>query len=323
LVNPAEVLFIMHSLLDVPQPKLARLEYGLSSADRQAKWKAWRKEKYDGVEVNIVGGAYGPTWPQGTTHVLDFLADFPGLKALAVNVSGLKSLAPLSLAADSLEWLHIGGWMAPSKLSCQPLAGLRNLRSLSLARLPKDLDAIEALTGLEELSLLGFTFMSLDVVRPLKNLERLWVGFGSVQDIAPVAEAPQLKALELMRVRKLGDLSPAAGVKTLQYLALGDMKQVEQMPDCSQLKALRRVYLDTMNGITDLSGLTTAPNLEELIVVSSRIEADVFDPIVAHPKLKRVTVGLASRKAEAEVNARLGKRAVDVFGTKDEKIVLQ
>jgi hypothetical protein len=126
-----------------------------------------------------------------------------------------------------------------------------------------------------------------------------------------------------MRVRKLGDLSPAAGVKTLQYLALGDMKQVEQMPDCSQLKALRRVYLDTMNGITDLSGLTTAPNLEELIVVSSRIEADVFDPIVAHPKLKRVTVGLASRKAEAEVNARLGKRAVDVFGTKDEKIVLQ
>jgi hypothetical protein len=78
-----------------------------------------------------------------------------------------------------------------------------------------------------------------------------------------------------------------------------------------------------MNGITDLSGLAKAPSLEDLIVVESKIEAGVFDPIVAYPKLKRVTVGLASRKADAEVAARLGERAISVFGTKDEKYVLK
>jgi len=313
----------MHVMLDIPQPKLARLEYGLSSSERQSRWKKWREEGYDGIEVNMYGGFYGPEWPQNKTYSLDFLEDFPGLKAFLVLVSGLTSLEPLQLMSDSLEWLQVGGWMEPSKLSCKPIAECRKLKALSLARMPKDLEAIESLTGLDNLLFLGFTLKSLDVVRPLKNLEMLWVRFGSVPDIAPVAELPKLKALELMRIRKLGDLSPLSAVKTLQYLALGDMKQVEAMPDCSQLKALRRVYLDTMNGITDLSGLTTAPNLEDLIVVNSKIESAVFNPVIAYPKLKRVTVGLASRTAMADVDAKLGKRAINVFGTKDQKITLK
>jgi hypothetical protein len=313
----------MHSLLDVPRPKLARLEYGLSSADRKARWKQWRKEGYDGIEVNIYGGAYGPEWPQGTTHDLDFLEDFPGIKALNVTLSGLTSLEPLASASDSLEWLAVGGWMEPAKLSCQPIAQCRKLRSLSLARLPKHLEAIEALTGLEDLSFLGFTFKSLDVVRPLVNLEQLWIGFGSVPDIAPIGDLRKLKALEMLRVRKLGNLSPLSAVKSLQYLALGDMKQVDKMPDCSRLQSLRRVYLDTMNGITDLSGLTKAPKLEDLIVVQSKIEAEVFDPIIASPKPKRVTVGLASRKATADIDGKLGPRAVNLFGTKHEKFKLK
>ncbi len=249
----------MRSLLDIPQPKLARLEYGLSSADRHARWQAWRKEGYDGIEVSTLGDAYGPTWPEGKTHALGFLADFPGIKALHVLVSGLKSLEPLACVSDSLEWLAIGGWMEASKLSCQPIAGCRKLRSLSLTRLPKDLEAIQTLSGLSALSFLGFTFKSLDVVHPLVNLERLWVGFGSVPDIGPIGELPNLKALELMRVRKLSDLSPLSRLKTLQYLALEDMKKVAAMPNCSHLKRLRRVYLDTMNGVTDLNGLTKAP----------------------------------------------------------------
>ena len=101
------------------------------------------------------------------------------------------------------------------------------------------------------------------------------------------------------------------------------MKQIAAMPNCSRLKVLRRVYLDTMNGVIDLSGLTKAPNLEELIVVHSKIEAHVFDPIIAYPKLKRVTVGLASRTATKDVDAKLGPRAVNVFGTSHEKITLK
>lgn len=313
----------MHNLLDVPQPKLARLEYGLSASDRQAKWKTWKKAGYDGVEINIFGGADGPTWPKDKIHSLDVLDDLPGIEALNVQVSGLKSLEPLGAVRDSLRWLSIGGWMDQSKLSCRPIAECRKLRSLSLSRIPMDLDAIEALSGLEELSFLGYTFKSLDIVRPLKNLERLWIGFGSLPDIAPVAELKHLKSLELERVRKLDDLSPLSRATSLQYLALSDMKQAAVMPDCTQLNALRRVYLDTMNGVTDLSGLTKAKNLEDLIVVESKMDAAVFDPIIASPKPKRVTVGLASQKDTQAVEAKLGKRAANVFGTKDQKIALK
>jgi hypothetical protein len=313
----------MQPLLDDPRPKLARLEYGLSSKDRKARWKAWQEEGYDGIEVNILGGAFGPTWPENQRHSLDFLDDFPGIEALNVVVSDVESLEPLASVSDSLAWLAIGGWMEPSKLSCRPIAKCRKLRSLSLGRLPKDLEAIAELTGLEDLAFLGFTFKTLEVLRPLKNLEKLWIGFGSVPAIGPIGELPKLKALEMLRVRKLGDLSPLSSLKTLQFLALGDMKQVESMPDCSRLTSLRRVYLDTMNGVTDLSGLAEAPKLEDLIVVNSKIAPKVFEPIIRCTRPKRVTVGLASLKDTAEVDARLGPRAINIFGEPDKKLVLK
>lgn len=311
----------MLRLLDIPQPKLARLEYGLSSAERRTRWKAWQQEGYDGIDVDMFGGAFGPTWPQRKTFSLDFLADFPGLRALGIRVSALKSLDPLHLVADSLASLILV--VDPSKLSCQPIAGCHRLRSLSLGGLPKDVEAIASLTGLEALSLAGFTFPSLEFLRPVQALERLWICAGSLRSLEPLGEFPRLKALEVMMVRKLNDLSPLSGVKPLQYLALSDMKSIAAMPDCTQLKALRRVYLDTMNGITDLSGLTKAPHLEELIVVGSKIDAPVFDPVVASRRLKRVTIGLASRTAMAEINAKLGPRAVNLFGTPQEKFRLQ
>ena len=311
----------MRRLLEIPRPKLARLEHGLSSTERKARWKKWQREGFDGIEVNTCGAAFGPIWPMRKTHSLDFLADFPGLKALAVGLSALKSLDPLSLAADSLEWLVLG--VDPSKLSCRPIADCRKLRSLSVGGVPRDLEAIQSLSALKALELYGFTFESLDLVRPLKALERLWICSGCLIDIGPVRELPKLKAVGFMMVRKLDDLSPLAAVRTLQFFSLENMKQVTTMPDCSQLVALRRVYLDQMNGIIDLVGLTRAPKLEELIVVGSKIETHVFDPIIAYPKLKRGTVGLASQTAMKEINAKLGSRAVNLFGTAEEKFVLK
>lgn len=311
----------MHSLLEIPRPKLARLEHGLTSSEHQRRWKRWLKEGYDGIEVTIIGGAFGPTWPRGP-HGLDFLSDFQGLKALAVNVSSLDSLEPLSHVAGSLESLSLGGGEQPLKTSCRPIAHCHKLRSLSLARVPKDLDAIAQLTRLEDLSLLGFTLKSFDIIGDLKQLKKLWIGFGSVPNIDPISGLRKLKSLELLKVREVDDLAPLSRVVDLQYLAIGDMKQITSMPDCSMLKSLRRVYLDTMNGISDLSGLVTAPRLEDLIVINSKIEAGVFDSIIRALRPNRVTVGLASRKAEVAVEAALGQRSVSLFGTDDEKIRL-
>jgi hypothetical protein len=50
-------------MLKIPTPALARLEHGLSSAERKSRWKTWRKQGIEGIEINIFGGAYGPTWP--------------------------------------------------------------------------------------------------------------------------------------------------------------------------------------------------------------------------------------------------------------------
>ncbi len=50
----------------------------------------------------------------------------------------------------------------------------------------------------------------------------------------------------------------------------------ESLPDFSRLISLGRLHLETMNGLTDLSGAAMAPALEELIVASSRkLEARV------------------------------------------------
>jgi hypothetical protein len=313
----------MHNLLSLPRPKMPHLAYGLTESQLRAAAKNHVSKEVAGLTVSTIGGAFGPTWPVDGEHTLDFLKHFAGLKHLRIVLPNLTSLEPLRFVQDTLETLIIDGFEKPPKFSLGPIAHCRRLRWVGLVRAGKDLEVVWSLPELEELSLTGFRTSDLTPAKPLKKLRMFYVGFGGLENVEVLQMMPKLVAFQAMRTKGLSDLTPVATLTDLQYLALGDLAQVERFPDCSKLRKLRRAFLDTMNGIKDLTGLAKAPALEELIVINSKITADVFKPLVKHPKLKRATIGLASRKEEKAADAAFGARAVSVFGTEFEQFTLR
>ena len=308
----------MHSMLIGSTPEMPHLASGLQGkrlADAAAKILAMDEP---GLTVSTIGGAKGPTWPEAGGHSLDFLEHFTGLKHLSVNLPELTSLEPLRHVQETLETFHIGGFMKPSKASLAPLGGCRRLKSLSLTRMPKDVEVVWSLPKLEHLAFTGYRDADLQPTGVLKKLRTLYLGFGGMESIRLVDQMPNLAAIEILRTKGLGDLSPLSELAKLQFIALGDLAQVKSFPDCSKLRKLRRVYLDTLNGLEDLSGLLQAAALEDFILINSKVPPEVIVPLVKHRKLKRATIGLASRTAEKEVEEAFGERAVSVFGTEEE-----
>lgn len=68
------------------------------------------------------------------------------------------------------------------------------------------------------------------------------------------------------------------------------------------LSELRRVHLETMKGLSDLSSVAAAPVLEELLVLDmGHLHPEAFQPFVGHPRLRAATIGLGSTRKNAAV----------------------
>jgi hypothetical protein len=313
----------MHSMLRPRQPDLPHLAYHRNAkkfAEVSVKILA---QAEPGLTVSTVGGAFGPTWPPDVEHSLDFLEHFRGLNHLRVSLPNLSSLEPLVHVQDTLETLSIAGFEKPNKTSLAPLSQCLHLKSLGLTRMTKDVGVVWQLPNLEQLSFTGYNDRDLQPSNPHKKLRTIYLGFGGMEHIDLVGQMPNLAAIEIFRVKGLTDLSPLSSLTKLQYVALGDLSRITQFPNCSALRKLRRVYLDTLNGLEDLSGLLLAPALEDLIAVNCRVQPDVVMPLAKHRKLKRATIGLSSLSATRNVDEAFGTRAINVFGTSEELFTLQ
>ena len=75
------------------------------------------------------------------------------------------------------------------------------------------------------------------------------------------------------------------------------LRQVNVLPPMRGLTSLRRVWLETMKGVTDLSPLRDAPALRQLALVDmSHLQPEALRPLVGHPTLTDLRAGLGSKK---------------------------
>jgi hypothetical protein len=75
------------------------------------------------------------------------------------------------------------------------------------------------------------------------------------------------------------------------------LRNVRPIPDLSKLTAFRRIALEDMKGLQDISALTEAPALEELIHVSAQgIEPAQYVDLLKSKPLKPLRVGFRSLK---------------------------
>jgi hypothetical protein len=121
-------------------------------------------------------------------------------------------------------------------------------------------------------------------------------------------------------IRGLADLTPIASVRTLQFLFLQALRNVEALPSMARLHLLRRLRLQTMKGLTDLRVAAKAPALEELVALDMRhLEPEAFRPFRESRTLRKATVDLGSDRKNKAAADLLGLPTVDEKFTFDER----
>jgi len=249
--------------------------------------------------------AYGSY--DGSIRDLEFLRFFPTLRRFDADAlySRISSLDGLRHLPDDLEELAIGDTKPRHDLAI--LARFSRLNSLWIEGHTRHIEVIGELTGLEKLSLRSITLPDLSPMLPLRALKALEIKLGGTRDLALLPRIGEVRYLELWLIRGLEDVAPIGGMASLRSVFLQALKRVERLPDFSGAPNLRRVHLMQMKGLRDLRPLATAAALEELLLVEMpQLQVDDLRPLTGLPKLRAVTIGLASAGKNDAAKAMLG-----------------
>lgn len=195
-------------------------------------------------------------------------ADLPGLLALP-NLRGLRTLR---LSLDKGPAIDLA-----------PLATMAELHTLSLSVQSHHLDVLSQCPGIRHLDLHRMPAKTpLGMVAGMTGLHSLSVTFGSREQM-PELRNPQVKELEIMRVRGLNRLD-LDGFPLLEVLKIEDQAQLSQL-DLGGAPQLRKMSLINLKTLGELSGLKTsniadlriikAPQLDLLTLIDSHLPASV------------------------------------------------
>jgi hypothetical protein len=265
---------------------------------------------YPNVPLRIYGHYNKPVSDLG------FLCYYNFLKGFQADVYLLESVEGVEFLPNSLTFFGFGQTKS-KKLSLSFLRRFEQLRDLYLESHTKDIEVISNLSRLEQLTLRSISLSDLALLLPLKNLWSLDIKLGGTKDLRLLPQVGKLKYLELWMIRGLQDVNVVGEVVTLQNLFLQALKNVTALPSFRNLRSLRRVTLDTMKGINDLSPVADAPALEELFVVAAnQLKPDDFKPFVGHPTLKSATIGLCSVRKNEQAQKLLGLPKCEGFKSK-------
>lgn len=245
---------------------------------------------------------------------VEYLSSLTNIESLSIGVDSLKSFNFLSeLPEDSLQQLTLGA--TKSKLpSLDVIERFKNLKTLYINGHQKKIEVISSLSSLEVLTLRSVSPENLDFIRNLRGLWSLAIKLGGIQDFSALEGLNQIKYLELWQIRKLSDIRFISEMLGLQFIFLQALCNVISIPDLSQLAALRRIYLEDMKGLKDITALTSASSLEELIHVSARgMNPEDYEGVLKMKSLRKATVGFGSLKKNESFREIAAKNNVEIY----------
>ncbi len=282
--------------------KLKKIADNLSDEEHSSIAYEIRQGKIDGVSLSHLGGAFGPTWSVGKDYSLDFLKHYSGIRALEVFLPALTSIDAIAEHVNEIEFLSLGEFNKKT-VSLKPLSDLNKLKYLSLVKNKKDIDSIDSLSSLGYLSLTGYQEKQIEHVASLSNLENLYLGFGTFEGLNAIKGLSKLTSLEILWVKKLHELSALEKLTSLEHLHLSTLKQVTVIPDISNLSHLKSLVMDTMNGLSSLSGIKGS-SITELALINSKVDPLFFSDINnSLPALQRLVLGLGAKGKTNEASS--------------------
>jgi hypothetical protein len=179
------------------------------------------------------------------------------------------------------------------------------LKQLCVGGHARDIETIASLKSLRELCFLRVTVPDFRFLAGLKSLKLFDMRFGGCKAFDTLAAATRLIGLNLLRLPTLTSLDFVRAMPDLQLIQLDSCKGITRLPDFSNNPKLRKLVLETMNGLVLLKGIETARGLEQLVVMEAKeLPPREFEHAVRAPAIKKILAGIglttSARYKEAE-----------------------
>lgn len=214
------------------------------------------------------------------------------LKSLTLDIYDLRDYSFIKTLPRQLEELSINATLRYGKpiFDCKWLLYLKDLQSLFLGKLDKNLEAIAELSHLRKLGLRAINSMDLSFIKqlPVEDLSILWCD-GSKIDLTTLGDFRNLRRLKLFRISKLNDISFVNTLNELERLELIWLANITTIPNLANLNKLSEVYIDTLNKLVDVTSLIHVKNLRklEMLGVKSMTKESVY-AVLDNPNMEEL-----------------------------------
>lgn len=247
---------------------------------------------------------------------LESIAMLPHLESLQIGSPSLESFEVLKvLPPDRLRELRLADTQ-PQKLSIRVLERFTALDVLRIEGHTVDLDAVESLKSLRQLTLSNVRLKDLILLRSLPNLVSFVFHASAVKDAEVLAELVGLRHLALCPTSGFASVDFLASMSGLEMIGLQNMPKVTEFPSLSRLTQLRRISIQNLKRLESLRGLAEAPSLHAYLHLAVPLEwtPEHFRAVLEHPTLRQFTAIVGGPKKDVpirEMAARMGKSPVE------------
>lgn len=255
----------------------------------------------------------------GTQSDLEVLKFFTDVRRLFIDANDLLNIDGLHHVASSVAELELK-FTARTSNSLKVLRNFERLKLLRLKNFVNDLDVVSELVGLETLAIEWMKQFPVEFITKLPALKSIELIDSSLTSYEPLRDLADLQNLDLALVDRFKETAVLPELHSLQKLQLRDLNLVVALPDFAQATKLRRVSLIGFKKLKDITGLSYAPHLEDLVVGGTpNLYPINFQSFAGHPTLKHVWTDLGPEK-DVKVKEIVGRPSA---GARSEFVFLE
>jgi len=199
------------------------------------------------------------------------------------------------LGKEMAENGQLGLKVEKGRLSVSSLHFLSNfthLEAISIYGIARNLSVLSNMPNLRSVALCSLSTIDLKFLHKLKKLEELWLQGLRLKDWNSLRQLKQVKAITLFNLPQK-DFDFLEEMESLQVIKLIRCSKVQRLPSLQKSYHLRRVILETVNRLEDLSGIAQAPNLEDIVVSEADcLSPKAFDCFLNHATIRSILPGI-------------------------------
>ncbi len=235
------------------EEKIEMIQFFMYKTPSVETWKVLNAffEKYPEIALGI-------KWEEEIDF--SFLPYIPAVKKLFINSYQTKDFSPLAQYLD-LESLYIGDTKSQA-VQLDFIEKFTRLKTFYNDGMKKGIETISELKHLETLWLRAVKKDDLHFIENLDPLQDLSLQYGSYKNVDALSKMPQLKKLDISRVRQIPHYDFLQKLNELERLIFEGMSQMESLPDFSGLQNLQSLILDNNSKLIDISSMNQLPRLE-------------------------------------------------------------